>query len=537
MRKENSIFKTGFISEAGSFVQNKEYFAYMELDDIACWVVVQGLDLDKEVQSAELAAKGILEKFIEKPSMSKAKLKQYIKNAHMLLQQQSLRVRLKASIIVVISDYTNMIWAVAGHARLYHFRNGRLFFKSKDQSLSQELANEVRIPENFDRHDERHNLLFYLGKPSKFQPFVSKKTKLMDGDVLLLCSSGLWEEVSGVEMTDALVEMADPNQYVDILEEILLSRQKRTVKPYTMAAIFADKIYQEKKRNVWKYVKIAAVSLVFVLIVGGSAIFYKVKEAKKMAEYIEATIEHGNTGDTYFVDENFEGALLEYSEGRNAAKKTKNPVHKNLLGTKLRITQFIIDGDNDVKEGEFEKALTKYEKAEKEAKKLPHFETKVIEEKISSMDDMVQIAEAVKKGDLRFEAEDYAGALEIYKKAQKNAINISYSGMEEIKAKIDEATAKMTELEQEQLALNAERLEKKGDQSLAKQDYAGAISSYQEAQAIFQEMNILAKVLNVEKKIMGVEEKLNPPPAPNTNASGYPPNTDVPPAEVAATGK
>ncbi|HHW35863.1 MAG TPA: serine/threonine protein phosphatase [Bacillales bacterium] len=529
MRKENSIFKTGFITEAGSFVQNKEYFAFTELDDIACWVVVQGLDLDKGVHSAELAAKGILEKFMENPSMSRAKLKQYIKNAHVLLQEQSLRVRLKASIVVVISDYTKMMWAVAGHARLYHFRNGRLFFKSKDQSLSQELANEVRIPENFDHHEERHNLLFYIGKPSKFQPLISKKTKLMDGDVLLLCSSGLWEEVSVVEMTDALAEVADPNQYVDLLEEILLSRQKRIVKPYTMAAIFSDKIYQENKKNVWKYVKIAVVSLVFVLIVGGSTIFYKVKEAQKMAEYMEATIEHGKTGDTYFADENFEGALLEYSEGRNAAKKTKNPVHKNLLGTKLRITQFIIDGDNDVKEGEFEKALTKYEKAEKEAKKLPQFEANAIEEKIASMDKMVQIAEAVKKGDLRFEAEDYAGALEIYKKAQKNAINISYSGMEELKAKIDEATTKIAELEQEQLALNAERLEKKGDQSLAKQDYAGAISSYQEAQAVFQEMNILAKVLMVEKKIMGVEEKLNPSSQFNAGI----PSTDMPPTDSA----
>ncbi|WP_252898059.1 hypothetical protein [Lysinibacillus sphaericus] len=43
MRKENCDFKTSFLSEAGSFLQNKDYFAYTELDDIACWVAHKGL--------------------------------------------------------------------------------------------------------------------------------------------------------------------------------------------------------------------------------------------------------------------------------------------------------------------------------------------------------------------------------------------------------------------------------------------------------------------------------------------------------------
>ncbi|HHY75041.1 MAG TPA: serine/threonine protein phosphatase [Bacillus bacterium] len=512
MRKENSEFITSFLSESGSFIQNSDYFAYTELDDLACWVVVQGLDLDKEINSAELAAKGILEKFIEKPSMSREKIKKYIKNAHELLQEQSLRVRLKASIVVVVTNYTKLMWAVAGNARLYHFRNGRLFLKSKDQSLSQELANKHEITEDFDHHEERHNLLNYLGKPQMFQPFISKKTKLEDGDVLLLCSSGLWEEVSGVEMMDALEEIQDPKQYVDLLEEVLLSRQKKIVNPYTMAAIFVNKVYQENKKNKKKYFKMITVSLLLTLLVAGSAIYLKVKEAKKMAEYMAEVFEHEKTGDTYFHDENYEGALLEYSEGRNAAKRAKNAIQKDLLGRKLRITQFIIDGDEEVKAEEFAQALTKYEKAEKEAKKLPKFEANMIEQRITNIDAFVQISEVVKEGDMRFEAEDYEGALTIYEKARKKALDIAYSGEQEIRAKIEETKGKIAELEREQLALNAEKLEKKGDQSLAKEDYESAIHSYQEAQGIFQEMGILAKVLNVERKIMGVEEKLKMPP-------------------------
>lgn len=232
MRKDNSEFKTSFLSEAGSFIQNKDYFAYMELDDVACWVVVKGLDSDREVNSAELAVKAILEKFMEKPSMSRSRIKKYINNAQEVLQAQSIRVRLKASIVMVVSDYSKIICAVAGNSRLYHFRNGRLFYQSNDQSLARELLNGPDYSLGIDHHEERNNLLNYLGKPNAFQPFVSKKIKLMDGDALLLCTSGLWEEVSELEMADALEGVTEPGQYTDVLEEVLLSRQKNHSKLY-----------------------------------------------------------------------------------------------------------------------------------------------------------------------------------------------------------------------------------------------------------------------------------------------------------------
>lgn len=54
MRKLNSKFKTSFISEEGTFLQNKDYFAFAELDNYACYVVADGIDEDKELESAKL---------------------------------------------------------------------------------------------------------------------------------------------------------------------------------------------------------------------------------------------------------------------------------------------------------------------------------------------------------------------------------------------------------------------------------------------------------------------------------------------------
>ena len=526
MRKENSDFKTSFLSEAGSFLQNKDYFAYTELDDVACWVAVKGLDSDQEISSAELAVKAILEKFMEKPSMSRRSIKKYLKNAQAILQAQSLRVRLKASIVIVISDYSKMIVAVAGNSRLYHFRNGTLSYKTTDQSLAQEIVNSRNRSLDISQHEERSNLLNYLGKPEDFKPFVSKKMKLLDGDVLVLCTAGFWEDVNEIEMADALEDTKDPEQYTDLLEEVLLSRQRKVVNNYTIATIFANKVYQETNKKKMKYIKMIAAALIVALVVGGSTIFYQTKQAKKMAELTVEMKDHEKSGNLYFQDGNYEKALLEYSEGRNAAKKLKDPIHRNLLAKKLRITDLILNGDKSAEAGKFTDALEQYEKAKTEGKLIKNFGKEATEQRIANMDTIVQIAEAVKDGDFRFEAEDYNGALETYEKARKKALTISYTGEPQIKTKIEETEAKIAELKKAQKELKAEGLEKSGDQSYARQEYGKAIEYYTLAQEIYQETELLSKVLGLERKVMNANDKLNPPPQA--------PATDIDPSYEAA---
>ncbi len=526
MRKENSDFKTSFLSEAGSFLQNKDYFAYTELDDVACWVAVKGLDSDQEISSAELAVKAILEKFMEKPSMSRRSIKKYLRNAQAILQAQSLRVRLKASIVMVVSDYSKMIVAVAGNSRLYHFRNGTLSYKTTDQSLAQEIVNSRNRSLDISQHEERSNLLNYLGKPEDFKPFVSKKMKLLDGDVLVLCTAGFWEDVNEIEMADALEDTKDPEQYTDLLEEVLLSRQRKVVNNYTIATVFANKVYQETNKKKMKYIKMIAAALIVALVVGGSTLFYQAKQAKKMAELTVEMKDHEKSGNLYFQDGNYEKALLEYSEGRNAAKKLKDPIHRNLLAKKLRITDLILNGDKSAEEGKFTDALEQYEKAKKEGKLIKNFGKEATEQRIANMDTIVQIAEAVKDGDFRFEAEDYNGALETYEKARKKALTISYTGEPQIKTKIEETEAKIAELKKAQKELKAEGLEKSGDQSYARQEYGKAIEYYTLAQEIYQETELLSKVLGLERKVMNANDKINPPPQA--------PATDIDPSYEAA---
>ncbi len=527
MRRDNSVFKTGFLSETGTFLHNRDYFAFSELDDMACWVIARGLDSDTEVHSAELAVKSILGNFLEKPTLSRRRIKQYIQEAHETLRAESQRVRLKASLTVVVTDYTNMVWAVAGNTRLYHFRNGRLRFRSEDQSLTQQMVNLEEIPEDrIGIHEERHNLLQYLGKPHDFEPFVSRKTPLADGDVMVLCTPGLWEGVSGAEMADSVAAANEPSELVDTLEEVLLSKQRKVVNNYTVASIFADKIYQEDRQMTWRIVKKVALAAMIFLLLGGGTYVYMAREAEKKAEAAASIFEHEKNGDTHLQDGNYPLALKEYSEARNASLKVKDRVHAELIGKKLRITQLVVDGDGHMKDQDFAKAIDKYKKALQDAKGRSEFNTPELEEKVKLAEEYKRIAQWTKEGDLRFEAQDYLGAKEFYQRARKAAILSSFSsGEKELRVKLEEAEAKISGLQKEIKQLDGDKFDKKGDELLEAQEPEAAIESYAMARDIYQEIGLLEKVLHMEKKIAKAEEQLGaavaegmPVPPPDTAA-------------------
>ena len=72
-------------------------------------------------------------------------------------------------------------------------RNGRIKYRTKDTSLSQNMADKSEISlDQLETHEERHNLYCYLGQSGHFSPVISAKRKMDDGDILCL-----YKEASG----------------------------------------------------------------------------------------------------------------------------------------------------------------------------------------------------------------------------------------------------------------------------------------------------------------------------------------------------
>ncbi|MET3940613.1 serine/threonine protein phosphatase PrpC [Paenibacillus sp. PvP094] len=513
MRKENSDFKTAFVSEAGSFLKNRDFYGCVELEDWACYVMADGLDTDTEVNSAQITVQTILESFLEKPTMSKRRLTEYIKIAHEWLQYESRRVRLKAGFVIVVTDYTRMVWASAGHSRLYHFRGNRLALKSKDHSVAAQLAADGQIAEDrVDQHDERGNLNEYAGKPGMIRPYVSDKIKLTDGDVLVLCTPGLWEGVQDAEMIDAVEGANDPQTLADTLEEVMLSKQRARIENYSAAAIYVNKIFHEEPKNRKKWIKRIAIMLAMLLIFGGAGIFYAVKSAAKKAELAVDMLQYEQTADQYVKEQEYAKAVSDYSLARNNSIKIKDPIHKKLLTAKMAAAQTLVDGEAHLKEGDITKATASYTKALELSEPYSMFDREVIQERLEQMTTFQQVQDWITEGDLKLQNGDYSGAIILYKRARTAATETAYKdALKEIATKLEAAETKRADIKRQSRQLQADTLEQKGDRFNEAGDYSGAMDAYASAQEIYQEIDMLERVLAMERKINKLDEKLNPP--------------------------
>ena len=96
-------------------------------------------------------------------------------------------------------------WAHAGDSRLFLMRDGRVIAQTKDHSRIRLLVEEGMITEaQAVFHPDRNKIYSCLGSPTPPEIEFSRKTPLDHGDILLLCTDGLWGEISGEMMAVAL---------------------------------------------------------------------------------------------------------------------------------------------------------------------------------------------------------------------------------------------------------------------------------------------------------------------------------------------
>lgn len=86
-------------------------------------------------------------------------------------------------------------WSHAGDSRLYLIRDGRLLARTRDHSYIEGLLQHGIIrAEDAHRHPQRNTVLSCLG--AQQSPLMDHAAHdLEDGDVILLCSDGLWQSL------------------------------------------------------------------------------------------------------------------------------------------------------------------------------------------------------------------------------------------------------------------------------------------------------------------------------------------------------
>lgn len=532
MRKQNSKFNTNFISEEGSSLKNSDFFAYAELDNFACYVLADGIEDVADSESAKEAVESIIAKFQEKPSISKGKIHGYLKHANEVLLKAEKYMKLKASIVVVVTDYENVRFGYAGNVRAKLYRNNKMFYKTIDTSLSSEMVSKEMISEDaLSRHEQRSNLYTFLGQKG-FSPVISGKIKLVDTDILILYTKGVWENVSEGEIDNIFAESGkDPKDALLKVEAVLLDKNLGYIDNYTIAGIYIDKVFIEsdtKKKKRRKLILIVSIVSVVVILGAIIALYFYKKYTKELKEDMNT---HYEKMLKFIEMENYTKADTECEESIKKAESLRDKEMKDLLYHYEQVIEGIIEADEKYDAKSYKEAKPLYELILSEIPYADNAGLSYVRKRLDFISGYESVNLSLDNGDILFDSEIYDKARERYVDAKAEARDIGYEeGELKAEAKllaVDQAIAKKDEGKQAEADKQSQNLKSAndmlsaGDEALSKGDFLSARANYNTAKDILEKSGESAGLSELEQKISTADKKISEGDEEKNKAGGY----------------
>ena len=504
MRKYNSSIKTAFLSEAGSQLSNNDYFGFVELDNYACYVIADGITNMREALGAKAAISAVIDAFQREPGISKRKIKGYLKSANRELLQGKSYEKQKASVTAVVTDYVKFRYGHVGNTRLRLYREGRCILTTLDMSLSQDMVQEGAITQDkVARHEERNNLYAYLGR-EHFKPFLSKKKKFCNGDIITLYTRGIWENV----------------------EDLLLSRQPANLENYTFAAIYIEKTFTdpERKKRIKKAVTIS-ITILMIAAVAALIIYLwhrgRVQKRTDMEQYF-------SNAQQYIESDNFLRAKEECAKALEQAQKLKDREAVNRYQTYLMCMESVIGADDAYTGGDYAGAKDAYIKAGEQVRYADNAGLMYIERKLRQIREYEQVFDSIELGDRLLEHDNYEQAEEKYLDAKEKASSIyfndgkqqaldaldklyeEWSAVKEEEEKEKKEQEKQSEEQAAKLAAEqaaAAELVRQGEEAFSQGDLDGANVFYLIAMEKYAALDDTAQIEFLNMKIAALKEK------------------------------
>ena len=201
-------------SRQGKRANNEDRLAYSYSRDALLMVVADGMGghFYGEV-AAQIAVQTLTESFQRAATPNIADpflfLQKSISNAHSAIldftDAHQLKDSPRTTCVACIVQENIAYWAHAGDSRLYLLRDGRVVTHTRDHSRVQLLLDQGIINEaQAALHPERNKVYSCLGGPQAPEFEFSRKTPLEAGDVIALCTDGLWGVLPGEIMAVAL---------------------------------------------------------------------------------------------------------------------------------------------------------------------------------------------------------------------------------------------------------------------------------------------------------------------------------------------
>ncbi len=141
----------------------------------------------------------------------------------------------KATVAALFTDGDKIRISNIGDSRVYYFRKGSIFFRTKDHSVCQASVDMGEMTDIDVRNSEDRSGLFKVlgdSEPLKL-PKAYDIIDPLDNDAFLICSDGFWEYVYEMEMEADLLKSASADQWLNHMLKRLLLRSENSGDNFT----------------------------------------------------------------------------------------------------------------------------------------------------------------------------------------------------------------------------------------------------------------------------------------------------------------
>ena len=199
------------VSALGNRQDNQDRAEVVVAEDAALMLVFDGMGGHSDgALAAEVGLKVVQEEFmaISMPIFDpKGFLYMAMAKAHDevvgLGADVAVEYRPRATCAICLIQESGSFWGHIGDSRIYHMRDGKVISRSRDHSHVEVLIHEGAITEEEAlSHPMRNFVECCIGGDAPVPDMsITQMKPLIEGDVLLACSDGLWTGISDSEMS------------------------------------------------------------------------------------------------------------------------------------------------------------------------------------------------------------------------------------------------------------------------------------------------------------------------------------------------
>ena len=144
------------------------------------------------------------------------------RDIHQYRVEQQMPEAPRTTIVACLIQHNTATWAHCGDSRLYWMRDGQILARTRDHSHVENLiAKGLALPSERATHPDRNKLFNCLGADSSPKVEVSGGATVLPGDLLLLCSDGLWSMLPDEDLARRMQAQTVVRAVPDILQAAL----------------------------------------------------------------------------------------------------------------------------------------------------------------------------------------------------------------------------------------------------------------------------------------------------------------------------